>query len=210
MVTYLQKTDPHAAALAKKAMLCFEYYGEDGQAYAREWQSLLQSCRDPVVQLLTEVRKRTQMYDHDPEAALNMEQNAHVAVNAEAYYRNMIGLYDNTWNLRDTHMVDTLNRLMSFHGEDAKVIVWEHNTHIGDARYTNMQKAGMINVGQLVREQHGNTDTVLVGFGILPGNRDGGEQLGCSNARDGNAACKKRKCGSVVTRRIGRKQAFNL
>ena len=169
MFSYLQKTDPAAAQLAKKAMLCFEYFGEDGQAYAKEWRSLPESCREPVIKLLLEMRKKAPMYDHDPEAALNMEQNAHVAVNAEAYYRNMIGFHDNTWNLRDTHMVDTLNRLMAFYGGNAKVVVWEHNTHIGDARFTNMKKSGMINVGQLVREQQGNTNTVLVGFGSYKG-----------------------------------------
>ena len=178
MFSYLQKTDPAAAQLAKKAMLCFEYFGEDGQAYAKEWRSLPESCREPVIKLLLEMRKKAPMYDHDPEAALNMEQNAHVAVNAEAYYRNMIGFHDNTWNLRDTHMVDTLNRLMAFYGGNAKVVVWEHNTHIGDARFTNMKKSGMINVGQLVREQQGNTNTVLVGFGSYKGTVIAGESWG--------------------------------
>ena len=178
MLSYLQKTDVHAAQLAKEALLCFEFFGEDGQAYAREWRSLPESCREPVVQLLQEMRKKAPMYDHDPEAALNMEQNAHVAVNAEAYYRKMVGFHDETWNLRDTHMVDTLNRLMTFHGKNAKAVVWEHNTHIGDARFTNMKKAGMINVGQLVREQQGNTNTVLVGFGSYKGTVIAGERWG--------------------------------
>jgi erythromycin esterase-like protein len=178
MVSYLQKTDPHAAMLAKKAMLCFEFFGEDEQAYAREWRSLPESCKEPVINLLQEMKKKAPVYDHDPEAALNMEQNAYVAVNAEAYYRNMIGFHDNTWNLRDTHMVDTLNRLMHFHNDNAKVIVWEHNTHIGDARFTDMKRAGMINVGQLVREQHGNSNTVLVGFGSYKGTVISGKSWG--------------------------------
>src|SRR5690606_25950648 len=74
-----------------------------------------------------------------------------------------------TWNLRDTHMMETLNRLFQFHGPDAKAIVWEYNTHIGDARFTDMQAAEMINVGQLAREQRGEEDVVLVGFGSYKG-----------------------------------------
>jgi erythromycin esterase-like protein len=165
MFDYLEKADPSAGAIARKALECFEPFGEDGRSYAESWRSLPDSCREPVVELLMTLRQRSATYDHDPEAALNMEQNAHVAVNAEAYYRNMIGFHDNTWNLRDTHMVDTLNRIMAFYGPQAKAVVWEHNTHIGDARYTDMRKAGMINTGQLVREQNSETDVVLVGFG---------------------------------------------
>lgn len=202
MVSYLQKTDAHAAQLAKKAMLCFEFFGEDAQTYAREWRSLPESCREPVVQLLQEMRKKAPMYDHDPEAALNMEQNAYVAVNAEAYYRNMIGFHDNTWNLRDTHMVETLNRLMAFHGSNAKAVVWEHNTHIGDARFTNMKKAGMINVGQLVREQQGNTNTVLVGFGSCKGTLIAGKSWGAPMQVMEMPPAKKRKYRSIIAWRI--------
>lgn len=178
ILAHLQETDAHAAQLAKQALLCFEFFGEDGQAYAREWRSLPESCRGPVVQLLQEMRKKAPVYDHDPEAALNMEQNAYVAVNAEAYYRNMIGFDSNTWNLRDTHMVETLNRLMAFHGSNAKIVVWEHNSHVGDARFTSMKKAGMINTGQLIREQQGEIDTVIVGFGSYKGTVIAGKNWG--------------------------------
>jgi erythromycin esterase-like protein len=98
-----------------------------------------------------------------------MEQNAHIAVNAEACYSNMISFNDNTWNMRDRHMMETLMRLVLFHGDDAKVIVWEHNTHIGDARYTDMKADGLFNTGQLAREEFGSHDTVLVGFGAYAG-----------------------------------------
>lgn len=169
IVGYLEKTDPIAANLAKKAIQCFEPFGEDEQRYAREQYSLEDSCREPLVQLLSEIRRKAPSYDHDPEAALNAEQNASIAVNAEEYYTQMMSFNDNTWNLRDSHMMETLNRLLKFHGEDAKAIIWEHNTHIGDARYTDMEKAGMHNVGQLVREDRGEKDVVLVGFGSYSG-----------------------------------------
>ena len=136
------------------------------------------SCRDSLISMLTEIRRNARVYDHDPEATLNAEQNAHIAINAEAYYRNMTSFNDNTWNLRDTHMMETLYRLRKFHGPRAKAIVWEHNTHIGDARYTDMHAAGMINVGQLAREEMGLKDVVLVGFGSYSGSVVAGEEWG--------------------------------
>ena len=178
LVNYLETTDKAAAQLARKALQCFEPFGEEGQRYARANYHLPELCRQPVVDLLKEISQKAPVYNHDPEAALNTEQNAHIAVNAEEYYRNMISFDDNTWNLRDTHMVETLNRLLDFHGPDAKCIVWEHNTHIGDARYTDMKRAGMINVGQLVREQRGEDDTVLVGFGSYKGTVIAGKEWG--------------------------------
>ncbi|WP_207426192.1 erythromycin esterase family protein [Pedobacter sp. SYSU D00535] len=178
LMDYLSKNDPKAAEFAREAILCFEPYGEDEHRYARSQYRMEDSCRDEVIRLLQEIRKKAQVYDHDPEATLNTEQNAIIAVNAEEYYRNMVSADDNTWNLRDTHMMETLNRLLEFHGKEAKAIVWEHNTHIGDARYTDMKKAGMINVGQLVREQKGEADTVLVGFGSYSGRVIAGDSWG--------------------------------
>ena len=178
LVEYLEKNDPKAAELAKKAIRCFEPYDEDEHRYARSQYAMAESCREPVVQLLREIRSKAVSYNHDPEAALNTEQNAEVIVNAEEYYRNMVGFDTNTWNLRDTHMVETLNRLLKFYGEGARAIVWEHNTHIGDARYTDMVKAGNLNVGQLVREQKGEDDTVLIGFGSYSGRVIAGQSWG--------------------------------
>src|SRR5207247_9212122 len=88
------------------------------------------------------------------EAFFDAEQNAIVAKNAEHYYRTMIRGGAASWNIRDQHMVETLERLMRHHGPAAEAIVWEHNTHIGDARATDMARGGMVNVGQLVRERH--------------------------------------------------------
>jgi erythromycin esterase len=169
IVGYLEKTDPAVATIAKKAIHCFEPYDRDEHRYAKEQHTLSDSCREPLIQLLSAIRRKPVFYDHDSEAALNAEQNAHIAVNAEEYYSTMMSFNDNTWNLRDTHMMETLNRLYKFYGPDAKAIVWEHNTHIGDARFTDMEKAGMINTGQLAREQRDDKDVVLVGFGSYIG-----------------------------------------
>src|SRR3546814_15978197 len=91
--------------------------------------------------------------------------NARVIANAEKYYRSMVSFRDESWNLRDAHMVDTLESIMQFHGRKAKGIVWEHNTHVGDARYTDMRDDGLWNVGQLVREKnHEKQGVYIVGF----------------------------------------------
>src|SRR5437764_4001657 len=110
-------------------------------------------------------RKGSSHRDGEREARFAAEQNALVVKNAEAYYRTMIQGGPESWNLRDAHMAETLDRLMRFHGAGAKGIVWEHNTHIGDARHTDMADDGMVNVGQLVRERHHDEGVVLVGFG---------------------------------------------
>ncbi len=115
--------------------------------------------------LLSELRGRIQEYRNDPESRFNAEQNALVVRDAEAYYRAMVRGGADSWNVRDRHMAEALERLMRFHGPDSRAIVWEHNTHIGDARFTDMAGAGMVNVGQLVREQLGTEEVVLVGFG---------------------------------------------
>lgn len=178
MIEYLDKADPDAATLAREAIHCFEAYGGDEHEYARQAYSLPGSCHSQVIELLKDIRKKADTYDDDPEASLNMEQNAEVIVNAEEYYRSMIAFNDLTWNMRDTHMMETLQRLLKYHGRESKAIVWEHNTHIGDARYTDMKRAGMLNVGQLVREIYSEEDAVLVGFGSYQGTVMAGKRWG--------------------------------
>jgi erythromycin esterase len=169
IVNYLRKEDPKVASLAIEALRCFEPY-EEGQDYARAMLHLSASCTEEVVKLLREVRKRSHQYDHDQEASLNAEMNAQVIANAEEYYRSMVLFRNESWNIRDSHMVETLNAIMKFHGKSAKAIVWEHNTHIGDARFTYMGNEGMHNVGQLVREQHNDGKEVyIVGFASYQG-----------------------------------------
>jgi erythromycin esterase len=177
MVTYLEKEDPQAAKSVQQAIQCFEPYEENEHLYARH--SLTEhSCRDKVVALLREIRMKAQHLDGDREAGFNTEQNALIAVNAEKYYRSMIGFDNESWNVRDTHMMETLDRLMKFHGKNAKGIIWEHNTHIGDARATDMSGAGMVNIGQLAREQYGVNKVYLTGFGTYCGTVIAGEAWG--------------------------------
>lgn len=174
MMDYLKEEDPQAAQYVKQAITCFEPFNEDEQKYAR--QSLGRHCRDEVLALLRQIRFRVQHLDSDLEAGFNTEQNALIAVNAERYYRSMISFDNQSWNIRDLHMMETLNRLLGFYGK--KGIVWAHNTHVGDARATNMHKEGMINIGQLARDQYGAENVYLAGFAGYKGKVIAGDEWG--------------------------------
>lgn len=179
IVGYLRKNDPIALQKALKAIRCFEpYKANEGQSYARASSLVPKLCEKEVVDLLLEIHAKVPQYNSDHENVFSAEQNALVAVNAEKYYRAMIKGGADSWNIRDKHMVKTLNRLVDFHGKDAKVIVWEHNTHIGDARATDMADEGMVNVGQMVAEQHLKDEVVLVGFGSYKGSVIAGRNWG--------------------------------
>lgn len=173
---YLGKRAPSALPAARQAFQCFEPFGENVQEYARATRWVDASCEDEVVALLSELRRTAHSYARDGEPYFNAEQNALVVKNAEHYYRTMVQGGPKSWNTRDRHMTETLQRLMRHHGAQAKAIVWEHNTHIGDARFTDMADEGMVNVGQLVREGHSSEGVVLVGFGSHRGSVMAGEE----------------------------------
>ncbi len=181
IMIYLDKTDRSALKFAEEAFFCFEpYRKEEGQSYARASQFVPELCETEVVNLLKEIRERAPYYNTDYENVFSAEQNALVAVNAEKYYRAMIKGGAHSWNIRDRHMSDTLERLLQFYGEDAKVIVWAHNTHIGDARATDMVDEGMYNIGELARLQHREKGVVLVGFGSYKGSVIAGRKWGAA------------------------------
>jgi erythromycin esterase len=177
MIAYLEKEDKQAAASVRRAIACFEPFSGNEQEYARFTLSG-HRCRDAVVALLKEIRMKAQYLDGDREAGFNTEQNALIAVNAEKYYSSMIGFDNESWNIRDRHMMETLERLMVFHGPAAKGLIWEHNTHIGDARATDMARAGMVNIGQLARDRYGEGNVYLAGFGSYEGSVIAGERWG--------------------------------
>ncbi|MEX0646841.1 MAG: erythromycin esterase family protein [Balneolaceae bacterium] len=179
IIQYLKKNDPEGLEKAREVFRCFEPYSDgEGQAYARALRMVDENCREEVVNLLSEIRKKVPQYNSDPEAALNTGQNAAVAVNAEEYYRTMILSGPRSWNVRDSHMMETLERLLDYHGEDAKAVIWAHNTHIGDARYTNMRNEDMVNIGQLARQKYGREQCYLYGFGSSKGTVVAGESWG--------------------------------
>jgi erythromycin esterase-like protein len=179
IIRYLEKTDPAALTTALEAFRCFEpYQKEEGRGYARASQFVPELCQQEVVELLKEIQSKSVLYNSDPENVFSVEQNARIAVNAEQYYRAMIKGGPHSWNLRDRHMADTLDDLLEYHGKDAKVIVWAHNTHIGDARATDMAADGMLNLGELARIKYGEPNVVLVGFGSYKGSVIAGKNWG--------------------------------
>src|SRR5690348_17001536 len=170
VVEYLERIDPAAAQAARRAYRCFEPYGEDVQEYARATVLVPTSCEDEAVAMLQELRLHAAEYQEDGrDTYFNAEQNAFIARNAELYYRTMVRGGPTSWNVRDHHMTETLERLVAHHGPTSKAIVWAHNTHVGDARFTDMARAGMVNIGQLMRMGHGDEGVVLVGFGTHRG-----------------------------------------
>lgn len=181
IMEYLGKTDPQALEAAKAAFTCLEpYRREDGQSYARATQFVPELCEPEVVDLLKEIRTRLPSYNTDHENVFNAEQNALVMVDAEKYYRAMIHGGPHSWNIRDDHMAQTLDRLLQFHGEKAKAIVWAHNTHVGDARATDMSEEGMYNIGELARLKYQDQQVVLVGFGSYKGSVIAGRSWGAT------------------------------
>jgi erythromycin esterase-like protein len=178
IIGYLQEHHPDAVEAAYRAFRCFEPYDEDPQAYARASMVVPDTCRQEVLDLLQTVRRRVAAEAGDDATSLNAIMNAEAVTGAAAYYRAMVGGGAESWNLRDRHMADTLERLMRYYGDDAKAIVWEHNTHIGDARYTTMAREGMFNVGQVVRQTHETDGVVLAGFGSYEGSVIAGRNWG--------------------------------
>jgi erythromycin esterase-like protein len=164
------------------------------QEYAAATRFIPESCEDEVIALLAEMRRKAPAYREDSrEAAFAAEQNALVVKSAEAYYRTMVRGGPESWNIRDRHMAETLERLVRHYGPRSKAIVWEHNTHIGDARFTDMIDDGMVNVGQLVRERREADGVVLVGLASHRGRVIAGrawdapwERMIVPEARDGS------------------------
>jgi erythromycin esterase-like protein len=172
VLEYLGKVDPEAAVRARQRYACFDHFGGDVQQYAyRTALGLSASCEREAVSQLVDLQAKTAAYAArgagvEEDEFFYAEQNARLVRSAELYYRTMFAERADSWNLRDRHMVETLEALLSHldrGGKTTKIIVWEHNSHIGDARATRMGAAGELNVGQLVREAHGD-DTYLVGF----------------------------------------------
>jgi erythromycin esterase-like protein len=177
VIRYLDKVDPEAAQRARYRYACFDHYGEDEQAYgyAAEF-GISPSCEQEVVEQLKELQRRSYEYIHRDGGAgeddfFSAEINARVVLDAERYYRSMFASRASSWNLRDRHMTDTLQALTEHlerrHGT-SRIAVWEHNSHIGDARATDMSRGGEWNVGQLVRERHG-VNSRLIGFTTYTG-----------------------------------------
>ena len=178
VVEYLEDIDPDAARRARERYACFDHFGRDPQVYAYETGlGGAETCERQAIEQLLEllemsagdVAQRDGILEED--RRFRAEMNAWLVVDAERYYRAMFRGGIESWNLRDTHMTDTLDRVVAYLERTrgaAKAVVWEHNSHLGDARATELGQAGELNVGQLVRERHG-AHAFLVGFTTYTG-----------------------------------------
>ena len=185
VLRYLDQADPAAAARARSRYACFDHFRENSQAYAYAAHfDMSQSCEDAVVAQLAELQRShsqrlaqglasDERFGADADARFNAEQNARVVRNAEAYYRSMFGSRVSSWNLRDEHMAETVDAL-DVHlqtrrgGRPPKLVVWAHNSHLGDARATEMGAQGELNLGQLLRQRHGR-EVFTLGFSTYTG-----------------------------------------
>lgn len=161
---YLDKVDPDAAARARARYACFDVYGDDPQSYGYATTlGLSQPCEEEVTRALIDLRRQAMDYaTRDGRIAADdyffAEQNARLVANAEGYYRAMFQSRGNSWNLRDQHMMETLDALLAHvqsGDRPSRAVVWAHNSHLGDARAPQMSERGELNLGQLVREGYG-------------------------------------------------------
>ncbi len=171
VVDYLERVDPELAGLARTHYGCLDAWARRPAEYG---QLALHAghapCEAPVLSMLRELlERRLELTARDGEHFRDAAQNARVVRNAEAYYRAMYRSSEASWNLRDTHMFETLGHLLDAGGPDSRAVVWAHNSHIGDARQTDMgRERGELNLGQLCRARFGD-GAVLVGFGTHSG-----------------------------------------
>lgn len=166
VIGFLDDRDPVAASIARERYGCLTPWQSDPAAYGRAaLKGEYRSCEGDVVQMLKDLlQQRLRLMSGDAEAFFDAVRNARLVANAENYYRIMYYGSHESWNLRDRHMFETLEALLQFHGSNSKAVIWEHNSHVGDARATSMSARGELNVGELCRKRFGDA-AYSVGFG---------------------------------------------
>ena len=170
VLTYLDDIDPQTAQVARQRYGCLTPWQADPATYGQAaLTGTYQTCEHEVVSMLTDLMQKRRAYaEHDGERFLDAVQNAHLVANAERYYRTMYYGSRSSWNLRDSHMFETLKDLLNFHGSGSRAIVWAHNSHVGDSAATEMSLRGEYNIGHLCRQEFGKA-AYLVGFGTNSG-----------------------------------------
>ncbi len=170
ILKYLDDVDPNTANIARERYGCLSPWQKDPATYGRAAISgTYQSCEKEVLGMLIDIlRKRQDYTEFDGERFLDAVQNAKLVANAERYYRVMYYGSRESWNLRDMHMLETLNSLLDFHGSNSKAVVWAHNSHVGDASATEMFRRGEYNLGYLCRQEL-DTASYSIGFGTNNG-----------------------------------------
>ena len=199
VIAYLDRVDPQAAAVARERYGCLTPWQGDPAAYGRAaLVDRLQTCESAVVSMLRELlERRLELSAQDGEELFDATQNARLVAGAERYYRVMYYGSIESWNLRDQHMFDTLRAIVDHRGPDAKMVIWEHNSHIGDASATELGARGEHNVGQLCRRHFADL-AYLVGFGTDRGTvaaaRDWGGPMDVMAVRPSHGASYERVC----------------
>jgi erythromycin esterase-like protein len=170
VVNYLDDIDPATAKVARHRYACLTPWQTDPATYGHAaLTGQYQSCEREVVSMLADLLERERAYaEHDGERFLDAAQNARLVANAERYYRTMYHGSRASWNLRDSHMFETLKTLLDFHGPASKGIVWAHNSHVGNAAATEMSARGEYNIGELCRKEFGSA-AYAIGFGTNTG-----------------------------------------
>jgi protein-L-isoaspartate(D-aspartate) O-methyltransferase len=170
VLRYLDDVDPDAARVARRRYGCLSPWESDPAVYGRMVLSgRYRACEPEVVAMLRDLlSSRLEYLSRNGTRFLDAVQNARLVASAEQYYRAMYYGGRDSWNLRDTHMFDTLRLLLNYHGPESRAVVWEHNSHVGDASATEMGSRGELNVGQLCRETFG-ARSYHVGFGTHTG-----------------------------------------
>jgi erythromycin esterase-like protein len=164
VLDYLDRVDPNAATAARRRYGCLSPWHEEPATYGRKVMLGEPSCEDQVVeQLRALLDQQLEYLQRDGGSFFNAERNARVVLAAEQYYRAMYRGSTESWNLRDKHMFDTLRALLEHRGDDAKAVVWAHNSHIGNAASTSMGWSGEFNIGELCRTAFAR-DAVLIGM----------------------------------------------
>ena len=170
VLNYLDEVDPNSAKVARERYGCLTPWQRDPATYGHAaLTGSYPTCESDVARTLADLLAKRRAYaEHDGERFLDAEQNARLVADAERYYRIMYYGSRASWNLRDSHMFETLKNLLAFHGADSKAVVWAHNSHVGNAAATEMAARGEHNIGQLCRKEFGDR-AYLVGFGTHSG-----------------------------------------
>src|SRR5436190_10806858 len=218
VLEYLDKVDPGAAAVARERYACLTPWQKEPSTYGRAVLTEgYRKCEQAVIDQCRELLQRRLEYAaQDGESFLDAAQNARLIASAERYYRIMYYGGAESWNLRDTHMFETLEHLLEAAGPQSKAIVWAHNSHIGDARYTEMGAVREeLNIGQLCRERFGD-QAALIGFGTHIGTvaaaSDWGGDMEVKRVRPSHRDSYERVCHDANVPRflldLGRDQAL--
>jgi len=166
---YLENRDRREAREVSGAYNCLRRF-HDFQSYLQRVAQTGDHCGEGLQESLEKLQdKRDEWEGNDPAAFFHAEQSAKLVVNAERHIRANLEQGPQSWNIRATHFHQTVTRLLQYYGEESQGVVWAHNTHVGDARATEMGPAGMVNIGQLSRETHGNRRVYTIGFGTDTG-----------------------------------------